>query len=842
MERKLRILYCCFHDTLRSADVPVLTAAGFEVIPMLPSKRICDEFKIDLATYEVDSSWKSNLTLSDEKIKEIRNVDIYRIFNPDGTLFLERHEVGTPCEREMEIVNENIDVIILASFPHALAAVLAWFKGLTCFRLYGHQNPKFRLLDWYFKDFPISKMHNLVDKAEHYFSLPIMHGTLTTEDEMTLGPNATLLSTYVDEKSTFGIKWKKGKSEKTIGTIISYIGVEDTWTQHYQDFKKVFSDFDYVVLGKNDKNRVNDPKVISYNTSREQFLEEMSRLRIFINIGQTKQHSQYSPFESILMGIPTLFLSSSGFANDIIERSGISMSDLRSLGMCDSWDEIVSKVKELKDDFGKLIDLSQRQKTLLDKTFSFDISVAQAKLLYGKMQSQLDYLKAGLKPKKVRKKTIFYAFIHKVQLQEEARLFVKAGMDLVPMAAPGAMLQYHGLDYNDLTTPTNQIWLKNNELPDWVVRKAREINLLGHERYDQMGYLDLRYIEFLNVWFDAVYVPALVPMALHLLYRGYTGVILLRYFGHYNDGWSRTKESDLYKIRYTDLSQFPNYYWLPSMPALSKYEAPEIAPADKTILLQCLRNTENIKQRWVGKSSIPKVVTTISLAERELKHYYDRFVRALGHLPYSIFGKNKKGANGDANVVGQTASEDELFSELVKYRVYVDVGEVDHHMHYTPLEAMVMGIPTLFLDRGGVGSEVQRMVNKPDLPSYGLCTSFEDMAQKAKKCLDDADYAYGLALKQREVITALFDESVVVAQIKNLQKTIDENNKVKPAKTSPDHRHYKIYDSGKFIDEPMYLEFRDFLKKNIRRLKTVPLLGWALVAIYKTLLQLKRSL
>jgi hypothetical protein len=111
--------------------------------------------------------------------------------------------------------------------------------------------------------------------------------------------------------------------------------------------------------------------------------------------------------------------------------------------------------------------------------------------------------------------------------------------------------------------------------------------------------------------------------------------------------------------------------------------------------------------------------------------YYNRIYlgikRNFGDLPHIIFGR-QIGPVGDPVVLPYLA-DDALLDLYGSAPVFVYPSSEPRHVHYSPLEAMVVGTPVLYL-KGGL---IDRLANT-DLP--GACADLGEMKTKARRLME----------------------------------------------------------------------------------------------------------
>jgi hypothetical protein len=124
---------------------------------------------------------------------------------------------------------------------------------------------------------------------------------------------------------------------------------------------------------------------------------------------------------------------------------------------------------------------------------------------------------------------------------------------------------------------------------------------------------------------------------------------------------------------------------------------------------------------------------------------YQGIKRDFGHLPHVIFGR-QVGVIDDAAVLPYL-TEDELFKLYADAPVFVYPHTELRHIHYSPLEAMIVGTPTLYMR----GALIDILVGGADLP--GACENITVMREKAQRLLSgDKELAQAIRSAQGRVL------------------------------------------------------------------------------------------
>ncbi len=774
----MRLLYAGNHPTLRESDLRILLDSGFEVVPTLFHIQFRGHFRIDPRASDdplrpINREWKAKTTLDPVTVEKIQKVNLYRITDLPFTYCMSEVAsgdstfmfAGQVSQEEQALLNEHFDVIVVQSFPSIVPRLLEWFKGIVIFRVFGNEQPGFSVWNWYKSEHYIENRLNWFLKGQRYISANVFKGIEETERPEILGQNPMTLHSVIQEVIANEVgknRWiGDGDSDGNyIATNISYLDHSKSWQNYYEEFKAEFDGLPFRVFGKNDLSAPYcqlDPRIQPFIAEADTYLSKYAGARVFCNIGRLKQHSQYTPFECVALGVPTLFLETSAIGYELKSMFPAAGDELREGGMVKDLAEMRLVAEQcLKDkEVGRSI--SNKQRDLFLNCFGYSAALKQGEKLFEKCEALLrapdESMSVELnQPSRHSKHRMLWAFAHKANRNEELPVWLDAGLEVVPMKMPSAQAAYQGHDYDDESAPDYPKWRERCTLSFLTVeylREALDPYLTSKKRIPK------HIIKHLNDHFGYVYIPALYSMAANLLLSGYTGILLVRYFGHYRPGMTLAKFN--WPILAPGIGMLPQYFFLPALHEIPKHESRWSAPTARTFYVPYLRRDEKvIKTRWSAELSEPLVVSVMSALSTELNHYYRNFIKYFGQFPYRIYGKNRhedleKAGIRDQYVGEQVAREEDLHEKLARARVYIDPGLVDHHCHYTVIETILMEIPSLFWSRGGVANELKTKFSTTELKSLGMFDTWEEIAAETQQLLFDPERARSLSLAQREI-------------------------------------------------------------------------------------------
>jgi hypothetical protein len=807
---KLRILYCQLHPTLDDIQIPLFIKAGFEAMrpmshilmpnPWYSVSTMRDMDSIDNVT---NVMCKNSCSLDDETFNRIRIIDIFNI-KSNQPLFTSANreihpDIYTPLnisDYEISLINENIDVIFIFTHTNLAIKILPWFDGIVSSYLYGTDISDDFSIYHHWKGSLYSD--ELMRYKDRYISALFFSIIQKKEHKDIMGSNRVILfgdiAGQIKQKMIKFGKWNDINNQKQVVTSITYIHRHPISQNSYNDFIKYFGDLNYRIYGKNSKCELTDKdKNISLEVeSKEEYYNNLKLGRVFVYAGQCIQHNRYTPFEAIAMGVPTLFLRNTGFGNEGVRSIGSEA--MKKAGMCETWQEMRDRAEKCLEDIQYAKNLAKENQIIIDKVFSDEVCQKQTDNFYQKcLELHLNrkklinqYCELYEEREESKKYRILWCHWHDSHRKDELPRFWQAGFEVVPIKMPKSLMQYEGSDYDDENKKDHPKWRENCSLPREIVDRIRSIQVVCGQSPFLPDSLNKDDIDVLNKFIGVIYCVSSVTVALNLLQMGYKGIILFRHLGHYKPGLnganhlSLLNDQELLDDQVNMLARYPNVRYCAGLHSLPYFEDQRISRKDNQSYIGYLARKKEgfIKFKWQAEKSDRTAGMSLSMLSTGLFHYYENWIKHFGHLPYLIYGKNKKeemeqAGIEDEYVVGQLEKFEDLYNGLSKLRVYIEPGFIPHHCHYTPMEAVLMEIPMLFHHTSGFAEEAFKKWSASELLEMGMCSSWEQMAVIAEKCLRDIEFAKELSRKQRPLEKIVTEEEIVQEMIE-FKKSIPE--------------------------------------------------------------------
>jgi hypothetical protein len=124
---------------------------------------------------------------------------------------------------------------------------------------------------------------------------------------------------------------------------------------------------------------------------------------------------------------------------------------------------------------------------------------------------------------------------------------------------------------------------------------------------------------------------------------------------------------------------------------------------------------------------------------------YNNFINNFASFNYIILGKNNIIKN---DAIINNLCDDDYYDEISKSKLMYYHGTEPRHLHYHPLEGMIIGIPIIFYEKS--------LLNRYLKDSPGKCTTTKEAIEKINKILnDDNEFIKSIVEKQNQNIDSL---------------------------------------------------------------------------------------
>ncbi|WP_085524177.1 hypothetical protein [Tuberibacillus sp. Marseille-P3662] len=361
---------------------------------------------------------------------------------------------------------------------------------------------------------------------------------------------------------------------------------------------------------------------------------------------------------------------------------------------------------------------------------------------------------------------IFWLCTHQTLRYEEVPLLMEAGAEVIPGLGESFWLKYDP-DYENETARLYPHWRKSCTLPTHIVEKLRRIDILGKK-----GALTPEEASFFNQWVDVIFISN-YPEILGNVSKWFQGYVVFRVFGH-GDYTTYTEQLRRLNVNIDQVVANDKYVWSPILSSLGKRELPQLSK--NKFYLNAFVSQERLGFQWAKDQSQPYLSTTISYLDGnpQAREIYEDFAERFGDIPYVVLGKNSKHAvKGLSDKVLGHLNDQQFFSKIAHSRMFVYFGlGSNYHLHYTPIEAIKMGVPVVFLEQSGLAQEARdHSVSRAKLKTIGMCSNPQEMKQFVQSHYHDFTALEQLAREQSQVLGKIFSRDAALARTK---KFIDD--------------------------------------------------------------------
>ena len=327
-------------------------------------------------------------------------------------------------------------------------------------------------------------------------------------------------------------------------------------------------------------------------------------------------------------------------------------------------------------------------------------------------------------------KRILWMVNHKTLLESEAQIISTLGYEIfIPKIVPDSRRFRSGgvtFDFDDTLS-----------LPKSVLRKLNKVDFFESK-------LSPSIVRLMNRYFDAVFVIPYGGTFGEVL-RKFEGEIFFRAYGL--EGTKRYENflTDLYGLQILkEISNAGDKFWF----AQGYLELAENEPA--VLAERALTLPLGLPKRYwdlegTHKSTSKKVLFVCpQIASNSFyKEIYDEFKEFIGDTPHVIFGVQEVRVD-DPNVLGYI-TDSELYSEYQNSAVMYYPSKNPRHVHYSPIEASVIGLPIVFYE----GSLLSRVAPEVKL---GICQNAAEAKRMISEILEnDDDFSAAIAADQKPI-------------------------------------------------------------------------------------------
>lgn len=322
------ILYILGHKTLTDFEVPILIKKGYGV----------------LVAKKFDSiSTENNTVVSDPfKYDDFLNLDINIINNMNDIDWYNNNEFIS--DDIINMLNKYFKIIFVTLLTNGklLEQLTKNFKGMIYYRFFGREsNHRYNFA-------------NISHNIKYIFSYNEIFEFEKSFDNFFTSNNSHVVPLGLS--NNFICKWKNKYNPiiNKICFICCKINLCSYYTNIYNEFTNKFKNYDYLVIGKNNKIKQNN---ILNDLDDYNFYKKISECKLMYYHSQEERHLHYHPIEGIIIGIPIIFY----------EKSILSKFLKHSEGKCSDINEVYDKINRiLMNDSSFINKIIEEQNKIID--------------------------------------------------------------------------------------------------------------------------------------------------------------------------------------------------------------------------------------------------------------------------------------------------------------------------------------------------------------------------------------------------------------------------------------------------------------------------------------------
>lgn len=356
---ELRLLWSISHPTLARSDVPALRGAGFRVTQEEPELSVLDPVGIE------------ELTLGIPQPPELEGPNNLRLWPKLGRL----------APNEIELANSYFDVIVVSTIPRIAIEVSRWFRGVTIYRDFGE-------LPWVLGNRATGDELLEFGRVLHCPISPHIHSPLAQ-----LSRESILLRTTIPAPVS-SANVEVIQAARTIGVFLGGRSTTENreFLQQLHVALPLNSKCEVRIFGLGATDRAIFERLFPAFTlmprlANEMFQTVFSQLSVLIYPHESKNHSHYTPYEAIALGIPTLLLRGTPISLDWI--AGNPGEDPQCMGIYSDVTEMLGAFREILDEGPNSV-ITGSQSELL-RAQSAEVVMRQADQLFASIKSNAQF-------------------------------------------------------------------------------------------------------------------------------------------------------------------------------------------------------------------------------------------------------------------------------------------------------------------------------------------------------------------------------------------------------------------------------------------------------------------
>jgi GNAT superfamily N-acetyltransferase len=312
------------------------------------------------------------------------------------------------------------------------------------------------------------------------------------------------------------------------------------------------------------------------------------------------------------------------------------------------------------------------------------------------------------------KKNILYILNHKTLTHFEVPILINQGYGVLINKT------YKSLNVMNSVTSNEDNYFYDNFL-NLTHQNIKILNEIDWFDNDQV--LNNEILEILNHNFSAIIITLLTEKQLLLqLVRNFKGKIYYRFFGRE----AELKYSDCIR---NEVKIEKKVKYIFSYDEIYNFDDRSVFHKENSFVVP-LGICNNFITKYINiyepkYNGICFICSKINACPYYTK-IYNEFIRNFSELNYIILGKNNV-TNNERIING--LSDNDFYKKMASSKLLYYHGKEPRHLHYHPIEAIIMGIPVIF--------HAESLLSKYLFNSLGKCSTLQEVKDKIKRILND---------------------------------------------------------------------------------------------------------
>jgi len=340
------------------------------------------------------------------------------------------------------------------------------------------------------------------------------------------------------------------------------------------------------------------------------------------------------------------------------------------------------------------------------------------------------------------KNNILYLLNHKVLTDFEVPILNKKGYGV-----------YIPKSYSDLSVVNSINHATVNFYDNYIHISPRDIIELNKIRWFSNIVLSQNIINILNNNFKYIFLTMLTQTKMmNQLIKNFNGTIYYRFFGLSGNATYRDRVNRYVSPKVKYIFSYPEIYQYEQK--LSKF----FNDNNSYVIPLGLSNSLFTKLSGTYNRKSDKIIFVCSrINSKECKYYFDiyqNFKRNLKNFEHVILGKNNEAVLND-KTIHNNLPDNEYYSLMSSGACMYYHGKEPRHLHYHPLEAIIIGIPVIFYKQSLLSGYLN--------DSPGKCASLNEVQTKIGRIINkDVEFINQILLEQEKAINLLTQQNNVI--------------------------------------------------------------------------------